>query len=162
MSQVPSRVTMLLENYPYPEDPRVRNEAETLCRAGWDVTVVAPRRGPQPRHELVEGVKVRRYRCPESNGSVAGYLLEFTVAHIQLFLRGALELSRGTRVLHLNNPPDTLFPVGLLARALGREVVYDLHDLAPELFAAKFGAPWAQPLMRAVQRASVGSPRRSW
>jgi glycosyltransferase involved in cell wall biosynthesis len=48
-------------------------------------------------------------------------------------------LLRGARVVHLHNPPDTLFPLAAFARALGRRVVYDQHDLAPELFRVKFG-----------------------
>ena len=34
---------MLLENNPYPQDVRVRNEAEALAAAGHAVTVLAPR-----------------------------------------------------------------------------------------------------------------------
>ena len=39
---------MLLENNPYPQDVRVRNEAESLAAAGHEVTVLAPRSAGQP------------------------------------------------------------------------------------------------------------------
>ena len=130
---------MLLENNPYPADVRVRNEAEALARAGYHVTVIAPRRGRQRAREVASGVSVRRFRMPPERHSVAGFASEFAAAAVQLHLRGALELIRGARVLHLHNPPDVLFPIAFLARLLGREVVFDHHDLAPELAATKFG-----------------------
>jgi glycosyltransferase involved in cell wall biosynthesis len=64
-------------------------------------------------------------------------------------------LARGADVLHLHNPPDTLFPAGMLARALGRKVVYDHHDLSPELFADKFGPSPVVRLLAHAQRASA-------
>ena len=36
------RVLMLLQNLPYPKDPRVRHEAKTLAYAGYNVSVIAP------------------------------------------------------------------------------------------------------------------------
>jgi glycosyltransferase involved in cell wall biosynthesis len=53
------------------------------------------------------------------------------------------ELRRGSTVLHLHNPPDTLFPAALFARSLGRRVIFDHHDLFPELVEVRLGrGPW--------------------
>ena len=98
---------------------------------------------------------VRRYRLPVSSGGVPGFLLEYFVAHLQLFVRGLWELLRGADVVHLHNPPDTLFPIGLVARALGRKVVFDHHDLFPELMADKFDSPRLTALATTAQRASL-------
>jgi glycosyltransferase involved in cell wall biosynthesis len=136
--QASRRVLMLLENNPYPDDVRVRLEALSLTREGYDVTVVAPRGPGEARREVVEGVYVERFRLPEPGDSAAAILLEYAVANIQLHLRG-LRALRGSDVLHLHNPPDTLFAVGWVARRLGKRVVFDHHDIAPELFAEKFG-----------------------
>ena len=43
---------MLLENNPFPQDVRVRSEAQSLVAAGYRVTVVAPRGKAQPRREV--------------------------------------------------------------------------------------------------------------
>jgi glycosyltransferase involved in cell wall biosynthesis len=151
------KVAMLLENNPYPQDVRVRNEAESLAAAGHEVTVIAPRSGGQATVEKVGEVTVRRYRLPVASGGIAGFLLEYAVAHAQLFWRGLRELVRGAEVIHLHNPPDTLFPIGLLARATGRKVVFDHHDLFPDLFAEKFGSTRLVSLAQASQRASLGT-----
>lgn len=151
------RVTMLLENNPYPQDVRVRREAETLRDGGWDVHVIAPRAAGQPARETVAGVRVERFRLPAEREGVAALVREYLVANVQMHVRAARALLGGARVLHLHNPPDTLFPAGALARALGRAVVFDLHDLAPELFAAKFagrGRP-VERVLRACERWTV-------
>jgi glycosyltransferase involved in cell wall biosynthesis len=151
------KVAMLLENNPYPQDVRVRNEAESLAAAGHEVTVIAPRSAGQKAVEGIGGVTVRRYRLPVASGGIAAFLLEYAVAHAQLFWRGLGELLRGAEVLHLHNPPDTLFPIGLVARATGRKVVFDHHDLFPDLFAEKFGSSRLVALAEASQRASLGT-----
>jgi glycosyltransferase involved in cell wall biosynthesis len=134
------RVVMLLENHSYPADVRVRSEAEALGRSGYQVKVIAPRARGEPRRERIHGVEVSRYRLPSERASATGLLAEYLVANVQLYLRALRELLRGTSVVHIHNPPDTLFPVAWAARLVGARVVFDHHDLAPELFAAKFGS----------------------
>jgi len=150
----PLRVVMALENNPYPQDGRVRREAEELAADGHDVLVLAPRAVAQPRSETLGGVRVSRFRAPELEG-VAGILLEYTVAVVRLSLRLVAELLRGADVLHFHNPPDLLFPVGALARATGRAVVFDHHDLAPELFEEKYGVRWPAAILRWCERMTV-------
>jgi glycosyltransferase involved in cell wall biosynthesis len=132
------RIVMALENNRYPQDPRVRKEAETLAADGHDVLVLAPRGAKQPRVETVNGVRVKRYRLPTAS-SALGLVLEYLVYGLQLTSLLAAELLRGAEAVHLHNPPDTLFGVGALARAMGRIVIFDHHDLAPELFEQKYG-----------------------
>ena len=147
-----ARVTMLLENNPYPQDVRVRSEADSLAAAGHEVTVVAPRAAGQPRRERVSAVWVRRFGLPETPASPAGFVLEYAIANLRLYLAAVLSLLRGADVVHLHNPPDTLFGVAFLARLLGRRVVFDHHDLAPELFAAKFGDSPVVGVLRLFER----------
>src|SRR3954454_7529828 len=148
------RIAMLLENNAYPADVRVRREAQSLVRAGHEVTVLAPRAAGQPRAEVVEGVRVRRFRLPAESGGVLGFAAEYLTAAIALHAGAVGELARGATVLHLHNPPDLLFPAALLARALGRKVVFDHHDLFPELVEAKFGAGPLVAAARACERAT--------
>ena len=61
-------------------------------------------------------------------------------------------------MLHAHNPPDTLFPLGLVMRVTGRQFVFDQHDLAPELFVEKFGRRrWVERFLRVLQRLSLRS-----
>jgi len=43
------------------------------------------------------------------------------------------------RILQGCNPPDTIFLLGLILKPLGVRFIFDHHDLAPEVFEAKFG-----------------------
>jgi glycosyltransferase involved in cell wall biosynthesis len=135
------RITMLLENLPYPQDSRVRNEAESLAAAGHSVEVVAPRGAGQPFRERINGVAVRRFPTVELSGqSLWAMFVEYVQGVLALHVAAARALLRGATVLHLHNPPDMLFPAGLLFRIAGRRVIYDHHDLCPELVEVKFGA----------------------
>jgi glycosyltransferase involved in cell wall biosynthesis len=146
---------MLLENFTYPEDTRVRNEAESLAGAGHRVTVIAPRGPGQRAREHLRGVDVRRYRTMWASRSVWSYVLEYGIAHLQLLGRSIVALLRGARILHFNGPPDTLALAGVLARMVGAKVVYDMHDSGPELFEAKFDSTLALGALRAAQRAAI-------
>jgi glycosyltransferase involved in cell wall biosynthesis len=158
------RVVMLLENQPYPQDVRVRLEALALTAGGYDVTVIAPRGGGQRRRETVDGVTVRRFDLPtvpaSSASAVAGIVFEYVIANVQLYMRGLAALIAGADIVHLHNPPDTLFGVAYAARALRRRVVYDMHDIAPELFAAKFGDERVVRVLRWLERRSARSADR--
>lgn len=149
-AHAPAPIVMLLENCTYPADTRVRNEAETLAADGHRVIVLAPRGPGQRRRERHAGVEVRRYRTVWSSGSAFSFFAEYAVAHTQLLLRVLPLLLREAQVLHYHAPPDTLLATALCARLLGRRVVYDMHDSAPQLFAAKFGA---SPMRRVIELA---------
>lgn len=152
----PLRVTMLLENDLYPHDVRVRDEAQSLTRAGCRVHVIAPRGPGQARRERVEGVDVERFWLPmQHRGRVRDLLWEYVIAHIQLYARGLRAVVRGADVLHVHNPPDTLFGPALIGRFRRSRLVFDQHDLFPELFRDKFGCRPALALVRAAQRASI-------
>jgi len=153
----PQQIVVLLENFTYPQDTRVRNEAEALAGAGHKVTVVAPRGPQQTAREQVRGVDVRRYRTVWANRSAWSYALEYGVAHAQLLGRSLSAILRGARTLHFNGPPDTLALAAVAMRIAGGKVVYDMHDSGPELLEAKFGSSAGSSVLRAAQRMAIGS-----
>jgi glycosyltransferase involved in cell wall biosynthesis len=146
-------VTMLLENSPYPQDTRVRQEAESLVSAGHRVQVIAPRGPGQPLHEWLNGVEVRRFRSlSRFRRGAAAILLEYSIAAAALHMAALRALVRGSDVLHLNNPPDAFFCAGAMFRLAGRPVVFDHHDLVPELVSAKFRARALVRVSRVAER----------
>jgi glycosyltransferase involved in cell wall biosynthesis len=145
------RALIISENAPVPSDRRVWNEARALRAAGWDVVIVCA--AGRSRHtaavELLEGIEIHRYPLEPSGGGVLGYVREYGQAmwRIRRLVR-RLARTRRFDVVHACNPPDFLL---LAARSLGRQgarLVFDHHDLVPELFHAKFGS--AGPLHRLV------------
>lgn len=141
MKKQPStRVLMLLENSYYPQDPRVRRESRALLAAGYEVSVICPAKSGQPRRETVNGARVYRYPKPRPlNGSI-GYLWEYSysmaatlLASLEVFWRDGFD------IIHAANPPDTFVFIAALYKLLGKRFVYDHHDLAPEMYEARFG-----------------------
>jgi glycosyltransferase involved in cell wall biosynthesis len=131
---------MLLGNNRFPQDPRVRREAEVLQRAGYDVTVICRRGEGQPRAELVDGVTVLRYWNPWQPTGSTGVALEWAWSTLGcLALSLGVLLRRGFDVVHAHNPPDLLVVVTGVYRLLGKRVVFDHHDLAPEMYEARSG-----------------------
>jgi len=134
-----NRILMILENSSYPGDPRPRRESLTLQRAGYEVSIIAASRGGQPRHEVMDGVHVFRYRACYSQGGAWGYMLEFAWALVATF---AISLrvwwKRGFDVIHAHNPPDIFVLLALFYKPFGKKFVFDHHDLAPEMYDAHF------------------------
>ena len=147
---------MLVENS-FPTDTRVRNEAGTLVANGYRVSVISLRSPGQPWREVVDGVMVYRVprltvfaKLPEGNPSgfaklgrslrtLVGYITEysyFTSACLALSLY--VLVREGFDVIHAHNPPDTLVLVTGFNKLLGRKVVFDHHDLSPELYLSRY------------------------
>jgi glycosyltransferase involved in cell wall biosynthesis len=142
MMALPARVLLLVENNPYPQDFRVRREAHTLRDAGYKATVIAPIDGAQRWAEEVDGVSVYRFPAPPGGSGVLSYALEFAYATLALLLLTTwVWLRNGLDVIHAANPPDTLFLVGAIFKVLGKQFVFDQHDLAPETYLSRFGQP---------------------
>jgi glycosyltransferase involved in cell wall biosynthesis len=132
------RILMLLGNNPYPQDPRVRQEATSLTRAGFDVTVVAPRAIGQPRREEIDGVRVVRPMAFLLGRGSVSYAVEHMLAAVVALISSMwVAATGGFDIVHVHNPPDTLGLVALGWKALGKSFVFDHHDLAPEIYAAR-------------------------
>lgn len=153
-----ARILMLVENH-YPQDTRVRNEASLLTNFGYRVSVVCLKKPGQRAVEEVTGVLAYRIpplelfkKTPSANAnrlallflkfkSFVGYVLEYAYFTSACFAMACyLCLRRGFDVIHVHNPPDTLFLVGLPFRLLGKKFVYDHHDLCPELYQSRYRA----------------------
>lgn len=144
MHAVRRRVLILVENLPVPFDRRVWQEACALRDGGYDVTVICPRmRGHTQAEEVLDGIQIYRHWIAAEARTPFGFLLEYASALLGDFWHAWKAMSRHGRfdVIHLCNPPDLLFLVALPFKLLfGTRVIFDVHDLCPEMFEAKFGA----------------------
>jgi glycosyltransferase involved in cell wall biosynthesis len=139
-ASVGSRVLMLLENNPLPQDGRVRREAKALAATGYHVSVICPRASRQPWREMMGDVHVYRFPAPPEATRFLGYLWEYGYATVAMFLLSLfIFLREGFDIVHTHNPPDTLVFIAAFYKLLGKRFVYDHHDLAPEMYHALFG-----------------------
>jgi glycosyltransferase involved in cell wall biosynthesis len=150
------RVVLCVQNLSVPRDPRVWREARDLAAAGYDVSVVCPRSPGSARREVLQAVEILRYPAPRERPGLAGQIIETaaalfwtTLLVLRLRRRGPIE------VLHVANPPDTFFLVGLVLRPFGTRFVFDQHDAVPELLGAQLGPRRFRVLvMRVLERLS--------
>lgn len=135
-------VLIIVENLTVPLDRRVWQEATTLRDAGYTVSVVCPRGGRHTEsYELLDGIHIFRHPLPiEADGPI-GYAIEYTSALFWEFLLAWRAYYKvGFNVIQACNPPDTIFLIaGLFKALLGIPFVFDHHDINPELYEAKFG-----------------------
>lgn len=146
-------VLMLVENLSVPADPRVWREAQTLCRQGFQVSIICPMGETRDRetYTCIDGIRIYRYRPASANNSPSGYMKEYGVAMFKTFcLSLKVWLRHGFDVIHAANPPDTFFLIGLFFRLCGKYYIFDQHDLAPAMFRVRF-AGRMQPLYRLLR-----------
>lgn len=137
----PLKILMLVENLPVPADPRVWKEATALHEAGCQVCVICPKGATrqQEPYICIDGIHIYRYQLPATANSGVAYLKEYCTALLMSFWLSVKILFRhGFDVIHAANPPDIFFLLGCCFRMLGKTYIFDQHDLAPEMFRAKF------------------------
>jgi glycosyltransferase involved in cell wall biosynthesis len=129
---------------PVPLDRRVWLEAQALVSAGYGVSVICPKGPGDPARQDIDGVRIYKYRpAPEAKG-LAGFILEFVYSWLRTAsLSVVVWRQRPFQVLQACNPPDTYWLLAALWRVRGVRFVYDQHDLNPELYISRFGAPVA-------------------
>jgi len=134
-------VLIIVENLPVPLDRRVWQESCALRDAGYDVRVICPQmRGYTETEERREGIQIYRHWISEEAGGVTGFFREYASALLgELRLAWRVWRRHRFKIIHLCNPPDLLFVLAWPFKLIGARVVYDVHDLWPEMFEAKFG-----------------------
>jgi glycosyltransferase involved in cell wall biosynthesis len=137
-------------------------EVTAARNAGYDVEVIATRRPGERRVEIVDGTRVHRLPVTHQRGLGA---TSTAVEYILFTLLATLAVTRRSirhpfAVVQVHNPPDFLVFAAVVARLRGSGIVLDIHDLAPDMFAMRFGegpaARLAAKILRKVERFACG------
>src|SRR3954469_5753593 len=107
LSVRPRRILIIVENLPVPFDRRVWAEAQSLRRAGYNVSVICPR-GPfaESPFELIDGIEIHRHPLPIQAKDKRGYLAEYSSALFWEFVYSLkVFFGRGFDAIHACNPP---------------------------------------------------------
>lgn len=135
------KILIIVENLPVPFDTRVWQEASTLAREGYTVSVICPKgKGYNLDYEVIDGVHIYRHNLPAEGNGPVGYAREYFAALCHEYrLAKKVFRERGFHVIHGCNPPDNIYMVADRFKSKGVDYVFDHHDICPELFEAKFG-----------------------
>lgn len=160
---VMSKIVLAVENLSVPADRRVWDEACVLRDAGYDVTVVCPvgEGRDQERHVELDGITIRRFPVTAAEGGALSFVVEYVTALIRMAWI-IWRLDGPISVIHVANPPDVLFVLGLVPKLRwGTKILFDHHDLFPELFESKFGTggPGHKllPIIKLAERANFAA-----
>lgn len=148
-------ILIIVENLPVPFDRRVWQESCALRDAGYEVVVICPRmRGYHAPEEVLDGIHIYRHWISGEAGGFLGFLAEYATALWgEWWLAWKVWRRHRFKVVHLCNPPDLLFLVAWPFKWLGVKVIYDVHDLWPEMFETKFNGRGAMyRLVRLAER----------
>lgn len=157
------RVLMLVSS-PFITDPRVYNEARTLVKAGYGVTVVAwdREKNTQVRQEL-DGIDIFRLRIPVpfkyGVAKVPWHTLHLASWQCEVY-RKSLGLNRQTPFSFIHcNFLDTL-PVGIaLKRKLKVPLVYDSRDIYGYMMQATFPV-WIASMFSRMEKRLIAKADR--
>ena len=132
-------VLIIVENLPVPPDRRVWQECQALRDAGYTVLVISPKmKSFVTPYEVIQGIHIYRHRIIEAKG-ILGFFAEYiTALASETLLAWKLWFKHRFKVIHMCNPPDLMFAVAWPFKLFGVRVIFDVHDLWPEMFEAKF------------------------
>jgi glycosyltransferase involved in cell wall biosynthesis len=150
------RVLIIVQNLPVPFDRRVWLECQALVSAGYQVAVVCPKGRGDPSYEVVDNVRLYKYRPYAPGGSKFSFIAEYAYSFLATAWL-ALKARRKGRfaVMQACNPPDIFWPIAMFFRAVdGTKFVFDHHDLCPELYESRFpdGSRLPYRGLRALER----------
>ena len=133
-------ILIIVENLPVPFDRRVWQEAESLTKNGYKVSVICPRMKGFTKHfEIINDIKIYRHPLPYGAKSGLSYLIEYGIAlFYEFYYAIKIYLNDRFDAIHACNPPDDIFFIGLFFRFFGVKFVFDHHDLCLEAFETKF------------------------
>ncbi|MCX6881865.1 MAG: glycosyltransferase family 4 protein [Verrucomicrobia bacterium] len=133
-------ILIIVENLPVPLDRRVWQEACALRDMGYQVVIICPQmKGYTASEELLDGIQIYRHKISLEANGILGFFLEYTSALWgETILAWKAFRRHRFKLIHLCNPPAILFLVAWPFKLWGVRVIFDVHDLWPEMFEAKF------------------------
>lgn len=142
------RILILIEDGSFLLDNRVRREAATLTKTGYEVMVICPRYSGENRHDLDGDVHVYRY----DKWKFGDHLGEYSSSLIKGFwLTWRVWMRHGFDCIQACNPPDLWFLVAAVFKLLfGVKFVFDHHDVCPELYLSRFNGNSKSPGYRVM------------
>jgi len=149
------KVLIVVENLSVPFDRRVWRECNALREAGYQVSAISPMGVDvdTKRHEVIDGISIFRYPILQADGRFVSYIWEYGIASLMSFwLMWLVLLRTGFDVVQICNPPDLLILTVLPFKLIGKKVIFDQHDLSPEIYEVQKGKGRKQAIVVGVLR----------
>jgi len=132
---------IVVENLPVPRDHRVWLIATTLKSNGYAVTVISPSDDRAPAGVyLKDGIVMIRHKLYQAKNWL-GYAWEYSEALLkERAILKKVFAKKPFQTIHVCDPPDLLYLLAKPYQKKGVKLIFDHHDLSPELILAKRNA----------------------
>jgi len=131
-------ICMIVYSY-YPNDVRVRKEAEALAEKGYSIDIICLKNNGELKEQVINGVHVYRFDMKRQRKGKLTYLWQYFIFIIRSFLMvNLLDLRKKYSIVHIHNMPDILILSGIVQKMKGAKLVLDLHDPMPEVYMTKY------------------------
>ncbi len=128
----------------YPRDPRVRRYVNVLNNNGVRCIIICSKKPNEPYFENINGNLVYRLPVYKKRGSFFLTLIEYLLfTWMSSFLLFYLQFKHRFKLIHVHTLPDFLIFAAIMNKILGAKLVLDLHEVFPELYIARTGAPYS-------------------
>lgn len=142
----------------FPDDTRLRRQAEALRDAGYGVDIFGLRDVGRPEVEEWRGLRVIRLPVQRRFTGFAGHLGEYLAFAGLAAVRLASEhRRRHYRLVQVATLPDFLAFAALPVRLTGTPLLLDLHEDMPAFFRDRFANAGLRPLLPLVSGAARAS-----
>jgi glycosyltransferase involved in cell wall biosynthesis len=140
---------LMVSQHPFPQHPTLRRNVDYILEQGWELDVVCTSEPPFPPVPARPGLELRRLRLQHRRSSALSYPAEY----LRFFLRAVprvtwFSLRRGYRCVQVDNLPDFLVFIAIVARMRGARVVLFMYELMPEMTCSRLQAMAGHPLVR--------------
>jgi glycosyltransferase involved in cell wall biosynthesis len=132
------KICMIVFAY-YPEDERVRREAEALDEAGYGIDVICLINKEQTKFERFNNINIYRLAIERRRKGKFLYIWQYFGFILKSFVKvSILYFHKKYSVVHIHNMPEVLVFSALIPRIFGAKVILDMHDPMPELYMTKY------------------------
>ncbi len=132
------RVCMPVFSY-YPFDQRVRRDAEALLENGYEVDIICLKDEGEENFGTYNGVNAYRLPLVHRRGGYLRYCYNYGMLFLFMFLTlNSLDRKKHYDVVHVHSLPDFLVFIAVLQKLRGKKIILDLHEVMPEIYAARF------------------------
>ena len=148
------RQVLIVSQHPYPAHATLRRNVEQLLDEGVDVDLVclASAGGQNLFTDDRAGLRLHRMRMEHRRTQAFRYLWEYFAFFVwSLPIALALSLRRRYEAVLIDNTPDFLVFVSLVARWRGARIVFEMFELTPELTAARLHLSGKHPALRVAR-----------
>lgn len=133
LNDMNKKILMVAYSY-YPSDTRIRKEAETLLKNGFEVDILCLRKENEPSDEIFNNVKIFRVNLQKKREGMLTYIYLYTLFFVLVFFKlNYLFLKKKYTFFHFHNMPNFLVFSAIFGKLFRRKIILDIHDPMPEL-----------------------------